>query len=243
MVSILLLIFRPTHFVFARDLASGTIHYAWDGLTYDLSIVSAPMGTYPSFAFTQDDSAIIIWAAGKLWHIPLTFNARGERVVANSQEAKPKIIPFKAHIEKKLAETLRTGVDLIDLETKDEQRLHAFKSLETDEKGEKVVFEAAGVLYSQSLTAESKPTPIPIHLPLVFKGVVEEMGKSLNMLNLGETLEPPQRVTSMPNQIPNKHMGYYRPPMPMMGEHFLEPKNAKTNASLKSSYAVKESYS
>ena len=35
------------------------------------------------------------------------------------------------------------------------------------------------------------PTQIPIHLPLVSKGLVGRMGKSLNMLNIGETIEPP----------------------------------------------------
>ena len=35
------------------------------------------------------------------------------------------------------------------------------------------------------------PTPIPIHLPLVSKGLVGKMGKSLNMLNIGETLVKP----------------------------------------------------
>ena len=63
-----------------------------------------------------------------------------------------------------------------------------------------------------------QPTPIPIHLPLVSKGLVGKLGKSLNMLNISETLEPPQRGISMPNQIPSQPMGYYRPPMSMMGE-------------------------
>ena len=36
-----------------------------------------------------------------------------------------------------------------------------------------------------------QPTLIPIPLPLVSKGLVGKMGKSLNMLNLGENLEPP----------------------------------------------------
>ena len=65
-----------------------------------------------------------------------------------------------------------------------------------------------------------QPTLIPIHTPLVSKGLVGKMGKSLNMLNLDETLESPQRGTSMPNQVPNQHTGYHRPPMPMMGETF-----------------------
>ena len=35
------------------------------------------------------------------------------------------------------------------------------------------------------------PTQIPVHLPLVSEGLVGRMGKSLNMLNIGKTIEPP----------------------------------------------------
>ncbi|KAG8914111.1 hypothetical protein FRC01_004220 [Tulasnella sp. 417] len=41
-----------------KDLVSGTIRNIWYGLTYDATSISAPMGTYPSFAFTRADDAI-----------------------------------------------------------------------------------------------------------------------------------------------------------------------------------------
>ena len=44
------------------------------------------------------------------------------------------------------------------------------------------------------------------------------MGESLNMLNIGEIVEPPQRGVSMPIQVPSQPSGYYKPPMLMMGE-------------------------
>ncbi|KXN80760.1 hypothetical protein AN958_07836, partial [Leucoagaricus sp. SymC.cos] len=46
-----------------KDLQTGTLHYVWFGLTYDLTTVSAPMGTYPSFVFSPLDDAVIVWAA------------------------------------------------------------------------------------------------------------------------------------------------------------------------------------
>ena len=86
----------------SRDLETGTLHDAWYGLTYDLSTVSAPIGTYPSFAFTPSDDGIIIWADGKIYIVYLTANSRGEKVAAGD----PAMIGFTAHIEKRLAETL-----------------------------------------------------------------------------------------------------------------------------------------
>ena len=38
-----------------------------------------------------------------------------------------------------------------------------------------------------------QPTSIPNHLPLVSERLVGKMGKSLNMLNIGETLETPSK--------------------------------------------------
>lgn len=102
-----------------RDLETGTIRNIWYGLTYDLAVVSAPMGTYPSFAFTPADDAIIIWAAGQIYHVPLATNAVGERVSGG----KPQAIPFIAHIEKRLAETRSSKIDIKTTETADTQRV------------------------------------------------------------------------------------------------------------------------
>ncbi|KAF5373175.1 hypothetical protein D9758_001510 [Tetrapyrgos nigripes] len=142
-----------------KDLETGTIHHAWDGLTYDLTAISAPMGTYPSFAFTPDDAAIIIWAAGKIHRVPLTTNSRGERISGGS----PHTIEFKAHIHKNLAETLSIpkAVDLVNMETKPTQRIHAFRDLRADESGKKVVFRAGNIPVVQVVGKDS-PTKVPV---------------------------------------------------------------------------------
>ncbi|RDB24015.1 hypothetical protein Hypma_008641 [Hypsizygus marmoreus] len=132
-----------------KDLQTGTIHHVWYGLSYDLGIVSAPMGTYPSFAFTPSDDAVIIWAAGQIFSVPLSTNAQGEKI--GSPHKTPTPIRFTAHIEKHLAETRREEFDIKGLETQATQRVHAFKDLRVDDTGDKVVFQAAGVTYLQKV--------------------------------------------------------------------------------------------
>lgn len=137
-------------------MRTGTIHYIWDRLTYDLSEIHAPFSTYPSFGFTPSDEAIIIWATGHLWRVPLITNSFGERISGGP----PRIIPFVAHIEKRLAETMHTSVDLVALETQDHQRVRAFKELRVDETGTRAVFQAGGINVLQKME-EVNATEIP----------------------------------------------------------------------------------
>lgn len=139
-----------------KDLNTGTLHHIWHGLTYDLSTIYSPMGTYPSFAFTPSSSSpgIIIWAAGQIWHVPLTRNAEGELVAAtrvtSSADLSPKVIPFTAQISKKLAETRRMKTDVRKFES-GPQRVRAFTQLALDESGERAVFAGAGQTWVQVL--------------------------------------------------------------------------------------------
>ncbi|KAF9068356.1 hypothetical protein BDP27DRAFT_1327507 [Rhodocollybia butyracea] len=138
------------------DLLSGTIHYIWYGLTFDFA-GSALAGTYPSFAFTQNDDAVIIWAEGQIYRVPLTTNKFGEKVAFGT----PKPIRFTTHIEIRLAETRKTQLDLLELETKDSQRVHAFKELALDDLGSRAVFQAAGVSVMQVL-GEPNAIKVPV---------------------------------------------------------------------------------
>ncbi|KIJ63294.1 hypothetical protein HYDPIDRAFT_113258 [Hydnomerulius pinastri MD-312] len=142
-----------------KDLQTGTIHHIWHGLTYDLSIIYAPMGTYPTFAFDTSDEAIIIWAAGQIYHVPLSTNSLGERVSGGT----PQAIGFRAHIELKLAETVKAKTDVRELE-KGEQRLHAFTQLALDESGQTAVFQAAGVTYTQ-IVGKADAERVPVAYP------------------------------------------------------------------------------
>jgi hypothetical protein len=140
---------------------TGSIHNVWHGLTYDLSVISAPMGTYPSFAFAPDDTAVIIWAAGKIWYVPTTANYLGERVAGGQ----PSPIEFSAHIEKRISETLSSKTNLLDIETAPTSRTYAFNELKVDSKGKRVLYHSAGRTYIHTAQGgrgqRSRPDRVP----------------------------------------------------------------------------------
>ncbi|ESK86757.1 amidohydrolase [Moniliophthora roreri MCA 2997] len=141
-----------------KDLTTGTIHHVWNGLSTEFSTSwSSISGSYPSFAFTPSDDAVVIWARGQIHHIPLSVNERGERVVGGV----PRPIRFSATIEQRIAETITAEVDLVGLETQDTQRVHAFKELRVDESGSQAVFQAAGVTVVQVI-GEHNVTKVPV---------------------------------------------------------------------------------
>ncbi|KAH7914053.1 hypothetical protein BJ138DRAFT_1177560 [Hygrophoropsis aurantiaca] len=161
-----------------KDLHTGTQHHIWHGLSYDRSTIYAPMGTYPSFAFTPTDDALIIWAAGQIWHVPLGANELGEKVAAqrvcadigvSGCDYAPTPIPFRATLEIALAETRSQAesVDLVALETADTQRLHAFTQLAVDSRGMYAVFQAAGATYVQATHAGA---PEAVKVPVLDPG-------------------------------------------------------------------------
>lgn len=116
------------------------------------------MGTYPSFAFTPDDGAVIIWAAGQIYYVPLTTNDHGEKVASSTA---PRPIPFTAHIEKRLADTRKGGADVVGYETQATQHIRAFKELKVDSNGTRVVFQAGGLSYWQEIGAK-KAEKVPV---------------------------------------------------------------------------------
>ncbi|EPT06231.1 hypothetical protein FOMPIDRAFT_124868 [Fomitopsis schrenkii] len=143
------------------DLESGTLRHIWYGLTYDLSTISAPMGTYPSYAFTPNDDAIIIWAAGQIYHVTLEVNPDGERVAGGE----PKPIRFTAHIEKRLAKTATAEPSIAALETSETQRVHAYTELRVDTTGERAVFQGSGATYVQHV---GKDAPRAERVPALY---------------------------------------------------------------------------
>lgn len=149
-----------------KDLHTGTLRHIYDGLTYDLTVISAPMGTYPSFAFTPADDAIIIWAAGKIVRVPLAKNSRGERVSGGE----PTIIHFTAKVEQRIADTLHVdAIDLVGLETQKFMRVCALQQLRADASGDRVVFQAAGMTYVQEVVGKNDRAPHAQALPVLHK--------------------------------------------------------------------------
>ena len=147
------------------DLISGTLRNLWYGLTYDLTTISAPMGTYPSFAFTPLDNAIIIWASGQIYRVPLAIDSvTGERVLGGD----PAPLPFIATIQKRIAETLRPQTDVLALQNTTLQQLHAFHDIAPNHDGTRLLLTAAGVTHHQMLNNGPSPplsVPIPVLRP------------------------------------------------------------------------------
>ncbi|KAJ8093052.1 hypothetical protein PM082_020533 [Marasmius tenuissimus] len=144
-----------------RDMQSGTLHQIWDGLSTEFSTIwSAASGPYPSYAFTSRDEAIVIWARGQIYYVPLSENAFGEKVAGGT----PWPILFSAHVEKQIAETRSSTIDLVGIETQETQRVHAFKDLRVDDTGSRAVVQAAGVSVVQVL-GESNVTVVPVLHP------------------------------------------------------------------------------
>jgi hypothetical protein len=123
------------------------------------------MGTYPSFAFTPSDDAIIIWAAGQIYRVPLTIDsATGERILGGA----PTPLPFFATVQKRIANTLRPQTDILTLQNATLQQLHAFHDIAPNHDGSELLFSAAGITYHQIIDntpSSLLPTPIPVLKP------------------------------------------------------------------------------
>ena len=123
------------------------------------------MGTYPSFAFTPSGDAIIVWAAGQIYRVPLTIDsATGERILGGD----PTPLPFSAKVQKRISETLRPQTDILTLQNATLQQLHAFHDIAPNHDGSRLLFSGAGITYHQIIDnspSSPAPTPIPVLRP------------------------------------------------------------------------------
>ncbi|KAL1920963.1 uncharacterized protein VTP21DRAFT_11598 [Calcarisporiella thermophila] len=132
------------HALILHNLHNHEEKILWDGLSSDNQMVAAvrvvlASGVYPSFAFLPDDSAIIIWAKGKLWRVPV-----------DSKHGHPTIIPFTADVELNLAPTVRKHLSIVKAETKDSFKAKALSFLSVSADGS-IAMNAAGRTFVQRL--------------------------------------------------------------------------------------------
>jgi hypothetical protein len=139
-----------------KDLRSGTLHFVWSELTYDVSMIPAFMGAYPNYGFSAGDKNIIIWSGGQIWKVSLKFNEMGERVAASS----PRTLLFEAQIDLALAETVYSETNISIVELRDQGRVRSLRGLRASWSGENVAFEAAGDTYIMGVNNHTQ-TPIP----------------------------------------------------------------------------------
>lgn len=133
--------FKEKSVLVLKDMRSGTIQHIWNELTYDLSMIPTFMGPYPSYGWSAEDKAIIIWSQGQIWNVPLVMNPLGERVAAGTA---PQKLTFEAHIDLALGQTRYNENDIYDSELSTSVQVRSLRGLRSDETGMMVVFEAAG---------------------------------------------------------------------------------------------------
>ncbi len=116
------------------DTQSGEIRLVNDQLERDMQEAWAVHGVYPAFSWTPDDSAIVLWARGKLRKID----------VATGKES---IIPFHVQDERRIAKALRHSVEAAP----DMFETRMLRWVTVSPNGQQAVYQALGRLYVKDL--------------------------------------------------------------------------------------------
>ncbi|KXN73652.1 hypothetical protein CONCODRAFT_25049, partial [Conidiobolus coronatus NRRL 28638] len=121
-----------------KDLESGDETIVWDGLSRDNQESSAANGVYPRFAWLPDNSAIIIWAKGKINRVPL-------------DPSPVTVIPFKAKLKLDIAPTVKHEYSLIEASESETFNNKAIQFYDINDKGDKAVYIVTGQVYIKNL--------------------------------------------------------------------------------------------
>lgn len=127
---------REKTVLFIHDLATGEERPVADDLSKDQSEAWAILGLYPNYAWTPDQSAIILWSRGKIRRLDLATLLSTE-------------IPFKVNNMLKVAEALHFQNPAFT----ESFTSQAIRSAVTSPDGKWLVFNAAGYLWKKELPA------------------------------------------------------------------------------------------
>ncbi|HEY7575386.1 MAG TPA: amidohydrolase, partial [Thermoanaerobaculia bacterium] len=122
--------------LFVKDLTSGHERAVYDGLERDMQETWSIQGVYPSMAWTPDNRAIVLWAAGKI-----------RRVDVESGSAA--VIPFHVTGTRKMAEAVRFPVDVAPARFP----VRMLRWVEVSPRGDQVAYEALGRIWVRDLPA------------------------------------------------------------------------------------------
>ncbi len=122
--------------LFVKDLSSGHERAVFDGLERDMQETWAIHGVYPAMAWTPDNRAIVLWAAGKI-----------RRVDVESGSAT--VIPFHVAGTRKMAEAVRFPVDVAPARFP----VRMLRWVEVSSRGDQVAYEALGHIWVRDLPA------------------------------------------------------------------------------------------
>ncbi|KXN73654.1 tricorn protease N-terminal domain-containing protein [Conidiobolus coronatus NRRL 28638] len=121
-----------------KDLETGDETNIWDGLSRDNQESSASNGAYPRFSWLPDNSAIIIWAQGKIHRVPL-------------DKSPVKVIPFKANVKLNIAPTVKHQQSLIEASEEKTFNNKAIQFFDISKDGTKAVYIVTGQTYVKDL--------------------------------------------------------------------------------------------
>lgn len=117
-----------------RDMRTGEERLLYDALDRDMQETWAIHGVYPAMAWTPDDRALVVWAAGKIRRIDV---ATGQAVV----------IPFHVRAKRRVADALRFPVDVAP----DRFDVRMLRWVRVSPQGDRVVYQALGHLWVKDL--------------------------------------------------------------------------------------------
>jgi imidazolonepropionase-like amidohydrolase/Tol biopolymer transport system component len=182
---------REKTVLFVHDLASGEERPVYDDLSKDQSEAWAILGIYPNYAWTPDQSAIIIWAKGKIRRVDLTTLA-------------VTTLPFKVTNQLKVAEALHFRNQAFSETFTSKSIRHAV----TSPDGKWLVFNAAGYLWKKELPGgtptrvtsgtdfEFEPAFSPNGAEVVYVTWNDEQRGAIMKFNLTVKGAKPVKVTS-----------------------------------------------
>ena len=126
--------------LFLKDLQSSKETAVWPELERDLQEAWSVYGVYPSFAWTPDAKAIVVWAKGKIWQVnPFTSTAVE--------------IPFHVKDQREVRQALRQP----QVVSPDEFAVKQLRNVTVSPDGSKVIYSALGYLFSKDLQVDGKP--------------------------------------------------------------------------------------
>jgi len=120
--------------LFVMDLASRAARLVWDGLERDMQETWAIHGVYPAFDWTPDQSALVLWARGKLWRVDASSGAARE-------------IPFHVSGSRRVAEPVRFPVEVAP----ERFDVKLLRWTRVSPAGDRVVYQALGHLWVREL--------------------------------------------------------------------------------------------
>lgn len=133
----------------------------FDGLSLDQQEAWALFGVYTGFAWTPNDSHLIVWGKGKLWKVAVDGSGASE-------------IPFEVTVNQRVAEALRFKQD----PAPDTFQPKVIRHAATSPDGKTLVFNAVGYLWKKTLP-EGKPVRLTRGTDFEFEPAFSPDGKRL----------------------------------------------------------------